>query len=67
MKIFEILTFDFYLGEKDNCKLLFISMQAHHNEKMKELVYPSILRVASKFVGNDKATHRLRKNSDLLA
>ena len=37
---FEILTFDFYLEQKDNCKIFFIWMQAHH-KKMKELVYPS--------------------------
>ena len=38
---FEILTFDIYLEVKGNCKLLFIWMQAHHNEEKKELVYPS--------------------------
>ena len=38
--VFEILAFDFYLEEKGNCKQLFMWMQAHHNQKMKELVYP---------------------------
>ena len=44
--VFEILTFDFYLEGKGSSKLLFISMQTHHNEKMKELVYllPNIVR-----------------------
>ena len=32
--VFQILTFDFYLEEKGNCKLLFIWLQAHHNEKI---------------------------------
>ena len=43
---FEILTFDFYLEGKGNCKLLFVWMQANHNQKMKELVYspPNIVR-----------------------
>ena len=26
--------------KKGNCKLLFIRMQVHHTEKMKQLVYP---------------------------
>ena len=38
--VFKILTFDFYLEEKGNCKHLFIRMQVHDNEKIKELVYP---------------------------
>ena len=44
--VFEVLTFDFYLEENGNCKLLFIWMQAHYNEKLKELVYrpPNIVR-----------------------
>ena len=37
---FETVTFDFYLEEKGNYKVLFIWMQAHHDEKMNELVYP---------------------------
>ena len=32
--VFQILTFDFYLEEKGNCKLLFVWLQAHHNEKI---------------------------------
>ena len=32
--VFQILTFDFYLEEKGNCKLMFIWLQAHHNEKI---------------------------------
>ena len=49
--------FDFWFlfrGKKDNCKLLSIWMQAHHNEKMKEL-----LCVASKFVCNIRQSHSL--------
>ena len=38
--VYEILNFDFYLEEKGNCKLLFMWMQAHRNEKIRELVYP---------------------------
>ena len=32
--------FIFIHRKKCNCKLLFIWIQAHHNEKMKQLVYP---------------------------
>ena len=39
--VFEILkNFEILLEEKKTCKLLFIWMQARHNEKLKELVYP---------------------------
>ena len=31
----------FIYRKKGNCKLLFTLMKAHHNQKMKELVYPS--------------------------
>ena len=51
--VFKILTFDFYLEEKGNYKLLFILMQAHYNEKIKELVNPP--------PNYDKTIHRLRK------
>ena len=37
--VFKILTCNFYLEEK---KQLFIWMQAHHNEEIKELVYPTL-------------------------
>ena len=43
--VFEILTSIFILRKKGNCKLLFIWMQPHDNEKMKELVYPPIIIV----------------------
>ena len=59
--------FDFWFlfrGKKDNCKLLSIWMQAHHNEKMKEL-----LCVASKFVCNitTKPFFGWGKNGELLS
>ena len=44
MMVFEI--FIFIKRKKGNCKLLFALMQAHHTEKLKELVYhpPNIVR-----------------------
>ena len=38
--VFEILIFDFCLRKKDSCKLLFIWIQGHNDEKMNNLVYP---------------------------
>ena len=45
------MSFYFSREEKGSCKLLLTCMQVHHNEKMKELVYPyPILFIARKFV-----------------
>ena len=38
--VFEILTFDFYLEEKRRLQTTVYKMEAHHNGKMKELIYP---------------------------